>query len=210
MKGTVTRHDPTKNKLHQMVRQEVKATLAANIETKICEQSAALTASFSGQMVSLTANLVRGDASINQATGIIIKPKKLYFAYTYSMAAAGSYNTVRVLIFRWHDASSPAPSGILADVGTAFAPLSDLYWINHRKIAVLYDQVHELYDHGGGVSAVTKRVKIDPRAYPIQLPLNGAGAVPQMDGLYALFISDDGFGPSPVVDYFSRLYFTDA
>lgn len=193
-----------------MVRREVNATLAANLETKVVEQAAALNVLYTGQMVSLTNNLVRGDASINECTGILIKPKKLHFSYTFSMTAAGSYNTVRVLIFRWHDASSPLPSGILANTGTTYAPLSDLYWVNHRKITVVYDQVHELFDHGGGVSAVTRIVKINPGALPIQLPLSGAGVTPQMDGLFALFISDDALAPNPVVDYFSRLYFTDA
>lgn len=209
-KGTVTRHDPRENKLQSLVAQSVKTQLAANIEVKITEQQGAYNVLSSGQILSLTQNLARGDASVNESTGILIKPKKLVFCYNWSMNAVGNYNTVRCIIFRWHDASTPVPSGIIANTGTAYAPLSDLYWVNHRKITVLHDKVEELYDHGGGVAASVTRVQIDPGAYPIQLPLSGAGATPQMDGLYVLFISDDALAPNPIVDMFSRLHFTDA
>lgn len=164
----------------------------------------------SGHLISLTQNLVRGDASINNCTGTLIKPKLIHFNYTISVSATGTYNTVRVLVFRWKDAALPVPSGILAVTGSAYAPLSELYWVNHRKIKILYDKMHELYDRGGGVSAVTAKATINPGGSSIQLPATGSGTQPQMDGIYMLAISDDSLTPNPVVDYFARVMFTDA
>lgn len=188
----------------------VNAALAANIETKKTIYSGASTVSYGGTIISLTANLVRGDASINECTGILIKPKRLRLSVLFSMTVAGSYNMCRALVFRWHDASTPVPSGILSSVSSPLAPQSSIYWINNRKIQVLADKVVVLYDHGGAVDAHNFLIDIDPGKAPIQLPASGSGATPQMDGLYLLLITDDAGGVFPACDVHSALYFTDA
>jgi hypothetical protein len=206
-RGRLSQYDPTKNKLQSTISTAVKAELEKNIERKLCTYTGASTVVNSGVVLSLTANLVRGDAGVNQSTGILIKPKKLVIRMTWSMS--GTYNTVRALVFRWADASTPVGSGLLETTGP-FAPLAPINWVNNRKITVLFDQAWCLYDHGASVAAKTVKIVVNPGSKPIQLPLSGAGAVPQMDGLYLLLVSDDALTPIPVCDVMSALEFTDA
>lgn len=207
-RGRLSQYDPAKNKLQSEVSQAVNAALEANIERKLCNYSGASTVSYSGTIISVTSNLTRGDASVNECTGILIKPKKLVVSYTFDISA--TFNTVRFMVFRWKDSSTPTGSGILQTTGSAFAPHSCINWVNHKKITVLYDEVLCLYDHGAAVAAKHRRVVINPGKAPIQLPLNGAGAVPQMDGLYVLLISDDAIAPQPTLDLYAALEYTDA
>lgn len=189
---------------------EVRTILDANIERKCTEGWGALTCTNAGTLINATSNLVRGDSAVNECTGVMIKPRRFILRYEITQAVSASTNIVRVLVFRWRSEGVPVPSGILNLNSSAYSPLGFLYWINHRKILVLYDRMHKLYDHGGGVDIEMGSVVINPGRLPIQLPLSGSGATPQMDGLFILFISDDGIAPSPAVDYNYRLEFTDA
>ncbi len=207
-RGRLPSQDPAKNQGNSAVSKAVQAALDANLERKLCISGTANTVTSSGVMQCVTSTLVRGDASVNECTGILIKPKKLEIRCTWSNAA--SYNTVRMVVFRWHDASAPVGSGILYTTATAFAPLSPISWVNHRKIQVLLDKSWILYDHGATVCARTMSVVVNPGKAPIQLPLSGAGATPQMDGIYVLLISDDSLAPQPVCDLYTALQYTDA
>lgn len=193
-----------------MVSREIRTALDATLERKCSEGTGAFTCTYAGTIINATANLSQGDAAINQCTGVLIKPRRLVLRYEITQAAAATTNLVRVIVFRWHSEGVPVPSGILNNNSTAYAPLGFLYWVNHRKILVLYDRLHKLYDHGGAVDIETGSADINPGRLPIQLPLSGSGATPQMDGLFILFVSDDGLAPSPLVDYNYRLEFTDA
>jgi hypothetical protein len=208
-RGRLPDHDPTENKIQSAASRAVKQAMEQNIERKLCTYTGASTVVNSGVVLSLTANLVRGDAGVNNSTGILIKPKKLTIRLTWSMSASGDYNTVRALVFRWADASTPVGSGLLETTGP-FAPLAPISWVNHKKIRVLYDQAWCLYDRGASVAAKTVKISVDPGGKPIQLPLSGAGAIPQMDGLYLLLVSDDALASIPICDVMSALEFTDA
>lgn len=205
--GRLPQHDPT-NKLQSTVDRAVKNALEANIEKKLAVYSIATSVSFSGYVFSVTTNLTRGDASVNEAAGILIKPKKLRVSVTWSNAS--TYNTYRIIIFRWKDASAPVASGILQTTGSSFAPLSTYSWVNNRKIKVLYDHTDVLYDHGATVAARNHVIVVNPGPQPIQLPLSGAGVTPQMDGLYVLLITDDALAPQPIADIYTALTYTDA
>ncbi len=207
-RGRLPQHDPAKNKLHTEIQAAVNSALEANLEKKLCTYSGGSNILYAGTVISLTANLTRGDASVNECEGILIRPKKLWYSVTWSKTT--DYNTVRLIIFRWRDASTPVGSGILQTTGNAYAPLSTINWVNHRKIQVLVDRTDVLYDHGSQVSALNMCGTIHPGKQPIQLPLTGAGATPQMDGLYLLLISDDGLTPNPIADVYTALTFTDA
>lgn len=206
--GRLPDHDPAKNEIHAIATKAAKEALAANIEKKICIYSGASSVLNNGTMICLTANLVRGDAAVNEATGILIKPKKLRIRLTWSNAAP--YNTYRFIVFRWMDASAVTPAGVLITTASPLAPLSPLSWVNRRKIKVLYDHQDVLFDHGSTVAAKTHCVTINPGVAPIQLPLSGAGAIPQMNGIYLLLITDDSITPNPACDLYSELEYTDA
>lgn len=183
--------------------------MEANIEKKLCTYSGTSTVLYGGTVISLTANLVRGDASVNECTGILIKPKKLRVRIVWS--TTNVYNVYRMIVFRWKDSSTPVGSGLLQTTGSGYAPISPINWVNHRKIKVLYDHMDVVYLHGVNTEpAKVHTITVAPGALPIQLPLNGAGAVPQMDGLYMLLISDDGIAPAPIADLYTELVYTDA
>lgn len=209
-RGRLPNHDPAKNKIHSEVSRAVKAALAANIETKCTITASSFPVNYNGTIVSLTGGLGRGDASINQATGIVIKPIHLRFDMVCSMSAANSYNTCRVVLFRWMDSKLPLPSDILGGVGNLYAPQEQINWINKHKIKVLRDYTFELYDRGAGVSSMHKRFELNPGSEVLRLPESGAGSVPVMNGLYALLITDDAIAGVPLYDIHSTLQFTDA
>jgi len=209
-RGWLPQHDPAKNKLRSEVSKAVNSALEANLEHKLCNYSGASSVNASGTILCVTANLVRGDASVNECTGILIKPKQLEIRLAWSQSGAGFFNTVRAIVFRWHDASTPTGAGILQTTASAFAPLSTISWVNHRKITILDDRMVSLYDRGAAIALKQTVMNVSPGKAPIQLPLSGAGAVPQMDGLYLLLISDDSFGTIPVCDVYMALKYTDA
>lgn len=184
--------------------------MAENIETKVTFYEATGQIQYSGTIAALTANILQGDGSIDRCQGVMIRPKRLRLRYTWTMQVASSFNTVRLMIFRWRDAVVPSPAGILHEVGTPTAPLSPLYWTNRHKITVLYDHVETLYDHGGGVAASTRSAEINVGGNIVFPNVSGAGAAPQDNGLYVLYITDDALTPAPTVTIYTELTYTDA
>lgn len=207
--GTVTRHDPSKNKT-QNVNKIVKAVLEANLEEKLTEFYTSVSILNTGIVYCLTRDLVRGDAAINNCTGTLIRPKLIRLNYCISYAQAGAFTNVRVMLFRWKDATTPTPAGILNYPATYAAPFSQTYWVNRSKIKVLYNKLHTLHDFGSSISAEGQLVDVNPGRAPIGLPLSGAGAIPQADGIFLLLISDDPVGTAPIADFAVRLVYTDA
>lgn len=207
-RGRLPDHDPAKNKIQSIATKAALAAVEANIEKKLCTYSGASSVLNNGTMLCLTSNLVRGDAAVNECTGILIKPKKVRIRLTWSTSAP--YNTFRFILFRWMDASAVAPAGVLVTTLSPLSPLSPISWVNRRKIQVLHDHQDVIYDHGAATAAKSFCVTVNPGAAPIQLPLSGAGATPQMNGIYLLLISDDAIAPSPVCDVYTELQYTDA
>lgn len=209
-KGTVRQHDPAKNKLQSDVSKAVKAAIDANLETKVCNTSGSVTVSSSGTVLVSTLNLVRGDASVNECTGILIKPKHFRASIVFTQTGSGSLNSMRAIVFRWRDASLPTASTVLQATGGFLGPLSMINWVNHRKMTILADRTFFMYDHGGACVGKQILFDFDPGRIPIQLVSSGAGAVPQMNGIFLLLISDDALGNIPAADYYISLTYTDA
>ncbi len=197
--------------LQSQIAKEISAALRANIETKHVINSGSGGISWNGSIVSVTANLVRGDSSINECTGTLIKP--LHFKFSANLYTDQTYSTLRVMLFRWKDASTPAPSGVINNTGSIQGPHGPVYWVNNRKIVVLHDEVVALCPRAAAGSFDNKIVKFERNLGDcpvIQLPASGAGVTPQMDGLYLLFISDDSIVTYPGLAWASELRFTDA
>lgn len=196
--------------LQSAVDRKINAALKKSIETKCTRYNGASGIDLNGSIVSLTRNLTRGDSSVDEATGTLIKPQWLTLKTTWSTDQ--NFSTCRVLIFQWKDSSLPVPSGILDLATTPFAPISYISWVNHRKIRVLADKVIAMKPRAsGGYDAKVKVFSLPLSTLPpIQLPLNGLGVVPQMNGLFVLLISDDAVASFPICDITSELTFTDA
>lgn len=185
----------------------VRSILASQIEEKVTFVSGdAVSVTASGQVVSLTGNLARGDGAINNVTGNKLQPKRLRMRFTYSTAQV--FSTVRMLLFQWQDAAVPVPNGILQYIGDARAPASPILWTNHTKVIVKADVVKALEPKAtGGSDACYFDVDIR-RFAPIML--DSSTLNPQMNGLYFLIISDDIIGTAPQFTYTTELVYTDA
>jgi hypothetical protein len=196
--------------LQSQIARSINSALKQNLETKTCDASGSDSISYNGTMTSVTKNLLRGDSSINECQGILIKPQKLVFRSNIS--SNQTFSTVRVLLFQWKDASAPLPSGVLTHTGSVLAPHGQWYWVNNRKVAVLHDQTLALTQRSsGGNDNKMLSFEVNLVGVPaIQLPLTGAGLQPQMNGLYLLMISDDAITTYPVVNWTAQLTFTDA
>jgi hypothetical protein len=192
-----------------MVDKKIQSALRQNVEVKHAIASGSAGISRNGTIVSVTENLVRGDSSVDQATGTIIKPT--YFRFSANANTDQTFSTMRVMLFQWKDASFPAPSGIVNFTGTDRAPHGPVYWVNFRKIRILHDEVVALkLRNASGQDNLIIKFSLNLSLEPIQLPLTGAGSVPQMNGLYLLFISDDAVANFPQLVWASELRYTDA
>lgn len=185
----------------------VRSILASQIEEKVTFVSGdAVSVTASGQVVSLTGNLVRGDGAINNVTGNKLQPKRARLRFTYSTAQ--TFSTVRMLFFQWRDAAVPVPNGVLQYIGDARAPASPILWTNHTKVIVKADVVKALEPKATGGSDA-HYFDVDIRRFaPIML--DSTSLNPQMNGLYFLIISDDIIGTAPQFTYTTELIYTDA
>lgn len=197
-------------KLQSLVDKSISSALRQNIELKHAIVNGSQGISRSGTIVSVTANLVRGDSSVNEATGTLIKP--VFFRFSANCNTDQTFSTMRVMLFQWLDASTPLPSGIINNTGSDTAPHGPVYWVNFRKIRILKDEVVALKPRvSAGYDNKILKFQMNLSSLPsIQLPLSGAGVTPQMNGLYLLFISDDAAVNFPQLVWTSELRYTDA
>jgi hypothetical protein len=184
----------------------VASALRNIIESKVCYFETSGGISYNGSMFSAVANIVRGDGAINQFAGRLIKPTSFRVKFTWSTDQV--YNTVRLMVFQWLDASAPTPSGILQSVGSVSAPHSPLNFTNIQKIRVLYDRSYAL--------KVRNTVGLDAKFFdtgflnPSPIQFNTGSVLQQQYGLYMLAISDDALIAFPNLSLESELLFTDA
>lgn len=165
-----------------------------------------------GTMVSLLSSISRGDNGINNFRGNTINPWSLRFKYYWSTTQ--SYNAVRVLIFQWFDATTPALSGIVQSVATGTATISPMLVTNLQYIKVLYDGHHMIAPTaadggtvlGEGVACADVYIK-SKKLKPIRF--NSGTNVVQDGCIYALLLSDDAVVSYPQCVYYSRIAFTD-
>lgn len=181
--------------------------LESQIEEKVTFVSGdALSVTATGQVFSLTTNLLRGDGAINNVTGNKLIPKRVRMRFTYSTNQ--TFSTVRLMLFQWKDASVPTPAGILQYTGDARAPASPIYWSNHTKIVIKADVIKALEPKATGGSDACY-FDVDVRRFAPIL-LDSLSLNPQMNGIYALIISDDIIGTAPQITYTAETIYTDA
>lgn len=207
VKRTVTSTRPRQTSgIHQIVRNELRRY----IEPKITQYNFGAQVSANGIVLSLTNQLNQGDGALNNYTGFMIRPEMLHIRL--SVSTDQTFNTCRFIVFRWKDSSLPVASGILDQTGGGWAPHSHYLWVNRTKIEVLYDKLFALKPRvASGYDNVAFDIKLNLKNGPaIMLPTGTSGAQPQMNGIYALAISDDLVPSQPAFVFRSALTFTDA
>lgn len=166
-----------------------------------------------GAVISLFSNLIRGDLGINNFDGNIIKPQAITFKYFIHTNTVR--NAVRVMLFQWFDSANPVLAGILQNAGAITATLSPILITNKPYIKVLYDRTHQLAPTAGGDTTVTGEGVTDPVTVYIpgkrlkEVRYNSSTNTVQTGNLFLLIVSDDAVSPSPQINYYSRVTFSD-
>jgi len=194
--------------VHRAVQQELKMY----IEPKVTRVSFGAQVSASGTIFSLTQNLVQGDGPLDNYTGQTIKP--ISVRLRVSVSSDQSFNQCRFTLFRWLDASAPAPNGVYDSTGGGWAPHSNILWVNRKKIIVLKDRFFHLLATSGtsayGVNSFDISLNLENNYGLMTLPTGTSGATPQMNGLYLAMITDDLVPSQPAFVVRTELIYSDA
>lgn len=208
-KRTVTSTRPRQTS-GKSVQKAVRSELSKYIEPKVCHYSFGAQVSANGTVISLTNALTQGDAAIDNYTGYRIKPVRLQL--NCSISTDQSFSTVRLMVFRWKDSTTPAPSGVLDAMGGGWAPHSNVFWPNIGKVVPISDHMLTLRPRvSSGYDNQGFNIDLDLSNQPvIYLPQGTSGATPQLNGLYVIMATDDLIANFPAYVWRSRLTFTDA
>lgn len=175
-----------------------------NVEKKIFEvDSAAISVGTTFTVTNLL-NPAEGLTSITR-TGLSIKPLNLQFRGILYNNGASIFNFFRIIIFRYRGEHGTAPVG--ADI-LATSNMDSIYnWPGRKKYHILWDHT---YPFGSGTTDRQNIVMFNKR-----IRLTGhtvfttdAGTAIEDGGLYVLYVATDNTNKA-VVDYFSRVQFTD-
>jgi hypothetical protein len=195
-----------------VTKSEVRAMIRSNnnlvVEDKVTytQQTGGVDFTGTGTVFDLCAALSRGDAAIDQFTGQQLNPISLTIRLGWNTTQA--FSTCRLMVFQWADASVPVASGLYQFLGTNLAPYSPLFWTNHPKIHVLCDETTTIFPVAGSQAATNMILRCNKMK---KIYFDATAAVSyQMNGLYAVAVSDDGIAAYPQLDFISELRFQDA
>lgn len=192
----------------------IQRRTSARVENKVTFASDATAVSTSGYIQSLTANMTRGNAAVDNYLGNEVLPTsvRVNIGLTIgpSLVANGDgTNFMRILLFQWFDSTSPAVSGIL---NASTSPFSMLYWHNKENIKVLADRLVPLYQQGlrqDSFYAWCEEIYVKGKKM-IPIKFNSAGTAAQKGEIYLLVLSDSSVPANPYMVYQSQITYTDA
>lgn len=152
----------------------------------------------------------QGDGALDAYTGYRIKPVRLKL--NCSVSTDQTFSTVRLMVFRWKDSTTPAPSGVLDAMGTGWAAHASVFWPNIGKVVVLHEQLLTLRPRvASGFDNQGFQLDLDLSNQPaIYFAQGTSGTTPQLNGLYVVMASDDLIASFPAFVWRSRLIYTDA
>lgn len=190
----------------------VRRELRKNIDWKYTDNSFNGTVSATGAITSLLANLIRGDAGLNEFSGNDVKPQAITFKYYVNSNQI--FNSVRVVLFQWFDSATPVISGVLQTNATSLATISPTLVTNKKYIKVLYDKTHVIAPTAGGDTTVIGQGVAHASVYipgrklrPVRY--NSSANTVQDGNIYCLQISDDNVISYPGLIWYSRITFAD-
>lgn len=191
----------------------VQKELRKKADWKYCDLFYGPTSSTSsGNVISLTSPLARGDAGIDNFSGNWIQPAGLTVKYTFDTNQ--TFNRVRIMVIQWLDGGAPSIAGILASTSTPYGTLCPTFATNTQTIRVLFDRTHIIAPTAGGDTTPVGMGVVYGKAYvsgkkmrKMRFPVSTT--TPQYGGLYLIHISDDSLTSFPNCTFVSRLTFTD-
>jgi len=218
---------PANVPLSALQKKQIKDMMLAQTEVKaFAYTTGTVNPGGTGNVYALT-RVVQGVTDNNRIGDNLVK-KELMVMYTITVgatglvAAADQYNTVRVILFTWHEDDggfNPTQALILDDVGVTPTTVAHYLYDTAFTYKILYDKSHVVFNtpvwngsaltwtHGVGGTYQTPE--------PIRVPLKGKIDFASNTNfgrghVYALILSDSAFSPNPSVVLTSRLLFTDA
>jgi hypothetical protein len=217
-------------KLTPAQKKEVKRIIAADIETKVYNGGYGLDSavSSSGTVYSL-ANIPAG-AGQGQRVGREVKVKRMDISFEIFPSSGGlflspdTYNTVRIILFRWKvdtAMATPVLGNILDTASSAVAyPTQFPYNYDGRKnYHIIWDKVFQIsnfpvYDGTNVVREFVKTIHVKKSFYGRKLGSttinwDSTNVFPD-DNIYALYISDSAATPDPQVTWVSQVFYEDA
>jgi hypothetical protein len=207
-------------------KRQVRAMISASLERKSFYTTTGSVAVTTAGTLYCLSSIAQGHAD-TQRVGDELHKKTLEFMYhitvgaTGLIAAADQYNTVRLVIFIWHEdngLAAPTPALIL-QLASATSPTSALSNYDTKHLyKILSDEQHVVYNtpiwngaapiwyHGPGANFAPIR--------PRKIALSGsiefdADTVVGEGHVYALVISDSAFTPNPTIELNTRLDYDD-
>lgn len=198
-----------------MTQEIVRKEMRKKADWKYADIStAAANVTSTGTIVSLFANLARGDTGLNDFEGNTFNPQAI--TMKYFMHTSQVRNAVRVMLLQWFDSVTPALTGILQSGSIAIACVSPINVTNKSYIKVLYDRTHQFAPTAAsGTDSINGEGIIEPVTVYIpgkrlrQVRYNATSNTVQTGNLYLLVVSDDAITPSPQITYHCRVTFTD-
>ena len=192
----------------------VQRKTAARVEMKVTHLNDAQTVSNTGYIQSLTANMTRGNAAVDNYLGNEVLPTSVRVNIGLTMgpslvANGDGTNFLRVIVFQWYDSTSPAVSGIL---NTSSSPFSMLNWVNIENIKVLADRLVNLHQYGlkqDSYDSWSEKIYIKGKKM-VPVKFNVAGTAAQKGDIYLLVVSDSSVPANPYMTYQSQITYTDS
>jgi len=149
----------------------------------------------------------QGDA-FNQITGLKVRNKYMEIRGLFSIGDV--YNTVRMIIFRWHpDANVDAPqvNEILQDIGTVTAPFSPYSYQHRPEFTILKDKLYfGVNTQSNDIVGFHHKIKINHNTNFTAFGPPSVGT----NGIFLLLISDSATAPHPYITMQCRIHFTDS
>jgi len=150
--------------------------------------------------------------AFNQRIGDTIFFNKMWLNYTINAANTDVLSSARIILFQWHPNSglvAPTVATILMLVSLNVLSMYD--WQYSNQFTILYDRMHSF------AGTATNPTASSNQCVSVQIPLGKArkraefvaGSANGSEQIYILFISDSAVIPYPVLNWVSRITFTD-
>jgi len=207
--------DGAKNQTHvslkHEIKQEIKAEMLREQEVKIFDVNVSATSVGAGATLIPLSNMAQG-VGRSQRVGDSASLIGLNMTYEIVQLNADIYSDTRVIIFQWFP-NTALLVPVLADIlqNTAAIGLYSQYnWENRDQYRILYDRLHSQSGLAtaptstSNESVLNRRVGVQRKLMEFAI-----ASTTGSNQLYVLWISDSSIAPFPIINFTSRVKFTD-
>lgn len=196
--------------LSRRQKQTVKRLIGLNAETDYYDNG--LNASAVGVVSTIQGGLSTPIQGVADGQRVGDKLKAKLFNFRFNLIFGDPTQVVRVILFRWYEDNTVAPTAAQILQNPLGFPVTT--GINHDTIKkgqlhVMFDKTYSMSGTGSSAS-IFRSIKIYGRKLGKKGIEFNNGAITGVNHIYALFQSDSTAAPNPVINWYSRLEYTDA